>query len=893
MSEVLVVKSASGAADPRLSNVTFTVSGGTVGAQAATKAMSATTLTGSVVSATPLWWDSSGTGAGPDGAGSAEPRALAYSTTATSVSLNVADATSTPNVTYPVYVDPDWSSSLQADWFDDRAYPNQSYLDPPSDSVGYGIDSGVGYLSRAFFQFQTSFLTGKTVSNARFNIHQTYANSCDTTLVQLWEFSPATPGFTWNQEPNGWIQAIDQQGNANGGPCAPNPAWVGFSATVAAQYAAAHSLGSIQLGLRVANEADSLTRKHYDWNAQLIVTYDTPPNTPTGVKMVSPVRGCAPAGAPDMVNGTLPITIQATVTDPDTGQNTAANFYVGQASTLPTYMLHPSSTFQAQGAPLTTTFPAGTFSNGITYAWWARGSDNILQSVGSSPYCYFTIKDDPPALPGVAVASPATTVGAPMTVTITSSPPGSAAIFAYWWADGAAATPPPAPTVIGTGTALPACGSSAGGLSFACADSSGSATVSVSPIDDVSTLWVAGYDDAGNVATDSSGSVHTVPLQVSAAADTGNVTNSIGHSWLMEGLASMPATVADSNPTGGSGVSSGSALAVGAGTPSVMDSVVGQPPLNAVLSVPGLVQLNRYYGTYHSAVIDGNAPAGSHIESALGQMHALAGAGQSQPPNTLVVYSCALSSGDMTSLSSNCEGMGATGVPMGYSWTSAAAVPYGTPIQLYRCHTAVDHFDSTVSNCEGSAVDGSLGFFANVVSTRTSHDVVDLTVNSTTHSIQSFTTSAWLKPASSNSATASYVAMAASGPVNSGFVLREASGHWQFCMQSQTIPIVSGCATGPAVSATAGWTFVTGIWDAANHQVRLLIGASGVTPVAVGSYAVPSGGVAATGTLLVGSGWANSAPGQQWGGEIDDPSIYPGVVDSGQLLNLYNQVAPG
>lgn len=883
MSETLVVKSAAGAADPQLSNITFAVEGAAVAPQLKAQALTATSSSGSsVMAATPLWWDSSGVGANAKSAGSAEPRALPFTATSAAVSLNVDSATSTPGVTYPVYVDPDWSSNLQADWFDDRAFPDQSYLDPPSDSVGYGIQGGVGYLSRAFFQFQTDFLAGKHVSNARFNLHQTYANSCDTTLVQLWRYGPASPGSTWNQEPNLWSQIIDQQGDANGGPCAPDPAWVGWVATPAAQYAAAHSLGTLQLGLRVADEGNSLTRKHYDWNAQLIVTYNSPPNTPASPQFTIPRRGCGTQSVPVYINGTQPVTLSVNQTDPDVGTNVNVAFYVVNQATMSQQWTGGRG--QAAQGPATVTIPASTLPDG-SYAWHARAGDGIDLSASFSPWCYFVVDDDSPGLPSVDVASTSTLVGvppqlnaktvsvstpvgAPMTVSLGSQPTDRAAGFVLWWVPTAATAINPTPPVSTAGylAALPATGTGSGGVRYVAADANGAATVTVAPVDKRSTLWVASYDRAGNFSKDPSitGSVATgLEVQISSGADDQSTVT--GHSWLPDTAGAT--SVADNGP--------GSLpLAVGAGT--AWDSSGGGDP---ALSLPGLLTLGRYYGSVHSSAVNGDAPAGTHFEMTIGQMLPYVAANQSV--NTIPVYQCHLSSGVMTSTSLNCEGQGATGVPVGYIWKSSAAaiaaVPGASARRIYRCHTAIDHFDTPSSTCEGTVLDGTLGFFAFVGPNYTTTAAVDTT--------KSFTVSAYLKPASSSNAIYTAVSQSGTGNVGfAGFALQEASGKWRFCMRPQ--PSGSpACVIGPAVD-TSKYTMVTGIWDAVNDQLR--IRTDEPYSLATAYYLPPSGNVTAGGSLMVGSEMTNTSASNQWSGAITDVTIYQGVLDHVQLDNLPN-----
>ncbi|GAA0424686.1 hypothetical protein [Leifsonia naganoensis] len=106
MSEVLVVKSETAAANPALESLNLGVTGATL-SRAASQSITATTPSGSVASsAAPSWWDSSSPDSGPEGpGGDGGLRPLDHTASASAVELDVTSATDTPDVTYPVYVD--------------------------------------------------------------------------------------------------------------------------------------------------------------------------------------------------------------------------------------------------------------------------------------------------------------------------------------------------------------------------------------------------------------------------------------------------------------------------------------------------------------------------------------------------------------------------------------------------------------------------------------------------------------------------------------------------------------------------------------------------------------------------------------------------------------------
>ncbi|MET3564812.1 hypothetical protein ABIC47_000283 [Leifsonia sp. 563] len=859
MREVLVVKTADAAADPRLDEVRLTIKGARLVMATETDTMQAHTGSGDpVVAATPLWWDSSHESASAESPGAVEPKAVEATVDGSQSVLDVGAVTD-GDVTYPLYVDPDWSAYLQYDWYTDRAYPNQAYLNPPENSVGYGIQNGVGYLSRAFYRFDTSFLAGKSVSSAHFDVVQNWANSCASTWTQLWQYGGSAVGFTWNTDPGLWVRAIDAQAYNNGGPCSPNPAWVGFSATPTAQDAATYSAPFIVLALRTADEGNSLSRKHFRWDAKLTVTYNSRPNQPANPAMTAPSRGCSTdPNNPSYVYGKAKITMKVNVTDPDTDQLTAANFFLKRISTG-AVKTTPTS-FQAQGANLTYTIdPASaTLSaveklvDGEKYAWSARGSDNIQDSATDSPWCYFVVDSSAPALPTVSIdTSGGARIGSPLTATITPAPGEQIAGYQLWWTDTAKTSSSPAAPVTSYTTELPGCGAGVvGTVRVICASASGGATVTVAPIANPSTLWVAAYDKAGNVSFDAATNSSAAGAQVDATLP---LDLSGGHLWK-----------ADTDPPVGlSDVIGTAAVTMGSFNGWGTDAGENDPQLTSV----GLTALNRYVkaGVGHATEVDGGQVPGYTLEFPVGHV-ARYGAGSKQPVNSQVLYACKYGVGNMLSTSATCEGTGLTGRPLGYDWKTAADVPSGYQArEIFRCRIGTDYFVSVVPACEGgAAVEGSRGFVAVYVPTTTAAGVVDTT--------KSFTVSARVK---ANGGSEAQTIVSASGATNAGFYLQNSGGYWQFCVRSQGATLMTACAKGAAIPATPRFVTVSGVWDAINKQVMLVVHDEDLTEATTTSYTPPADDKAATGAVMFGAAGSGSTPLQILDGQIADVSLYP------------------
>lgn len=883
MTEVLVVKTPEAGADPELADLQLKVSGAAL-ATGDMGSIVATAKDGSSITSTvPTWWDSSHPDASIEGpGGDLTASLLPHDTTVSTVTLDVAAAATTSDVVYPLYIDPDWSAGASPFWMTDAFRPNQSYLNGQSangnQSVGRASDSGGTYTSRSFWRFNVGALAGKRIMAAQISLTQADSfNTCGGNVpIQAWRYSSGLgDGFSWNQDqanPGGWVQHL-----SSAAPCLSPGQPFGMDVSAGLAETSRAGAGSIVIGVRSSNEGSGSGRRHLGQGATLRVDYNTAPNAPSGFTWASPPRLCGGTAAEaSFMNGTQNLVMRINASDPDAGFNVQTTFRVvpanNGANTLKTFQ----GPMQAQGT-VQVTIPANTFGEGA-YAIQAQTFDGADTS-GYSPYCFFTIKNNAPALP--VLTGPASgVVGQPMNVTITPRPEDQVRGFAYWWSPSNKATPtPPMPTmgVISPSTSYNPCSFVQGVVTYVCATGS-STTITVAPIDETSTLYVASYDKAGNVSVDTATKSNSAGLEIQASADpAAGLPN--GHGWNLP--SEWPANPQESPLSLKDEGSPQLDLTLGAGMNKTVMSTIGSPPERAVLDYDNLVQLNRFAGTgiSHAARTGSSAPSGMNYEATLGQIF-LPSKSTPQPVNAVPIFSCALTWGDMTSLSETCEGTGVKGVLLGYIWRTAANIPTGMPTRtVYRCAVPSnnDHFLSHSASCEGQQVDHLLGYFADVKPTKTASSAVDTT--------KSFSVSAWVNLEENNPAhNSSYTAVSQEGAKNSGFYLQAAGGKWYFCVRSQTSAVVTDCAVGEAVTASQ-WVYVTGIWDAANRQVRILTGRSttttGSSPIV--SHTVPSGDVSANGSLVIGSAKSAGVPTDMWFGQIYNPIITPGVISSSQL----------
>jgi len=925
LSEVLVVKTADAAKNPELQQVRLGLSGGRFNENAAREVVSSSS--GALVASAPFWWDSSNSDASIEGPGGETlPQPLGQNVTADAVALDVASVVAKSDLHYPIYIDPDWNAGAQASWFTDRAFPSVSYLNgAPAGylSVGAATQSGVSYLSRGYWQFGVSDLIGKQIRTAQFAVRQTSAVANSGTQIQLWRYGPATPGFSWNSDPGAWASPLGSYSLPQGSNAANPAAWVGMDATAGVAAVTGAGQGTLQLGLRAANEGDQTSRKHYDFGGQLTVTYNSIPRVPTDPSFSSPFRSCQTTKtAPSYVNNaSQALVMQVQTSDPDAGSNVTGQFEVVDGNSLAP-VLHYSSPTQAQGWS-SAAIPKSTLAPGL-YAWHVTLSDGLANSAYSQ-YCYFQVQNSGPGLPTVTevtattpttVISPATgVVGKPISVKVTPSAIGKTAVYGYWWTPGPALSPSPAspvPAFRDWDTGGIRCPVRSGAVWFACADASGSATITAAPIDGPqATLWVAGFDGAGNISTNianvNDGSTAT-GLQVATASDPSIQYNNVagGELWSVDNFVNpLPATgkpgIPNANPAH-------SAQAMTLTNADIVTPTPQGSPLydDNVLSFGGLVELatwNYSSGNYVTSA-SWQAPDGHTWTPQVSQGYMSpypvlqAGASASTPAGKTTLYNCTLSATQIfNSTSATCEGKGATGKPLGFIWATKPGTGRTTKA-LYRCGDS-GYDVHTASACTGPVGAIFLGFIDTIVEQATAPDAYELTDDDTKHG---FTYSAWVNSNPSGlkydtgtdeqeaAGTSGQVAMAYSGV----FYLFKAAGHWKLCWPDWGPPAYEPCVDGPAINDNT-WTFVSVEWDPGNSQLKLILNGQ-VSTATVASRQTQSV-MWPTYNHILTLGATDADTGDEmgdthWMGYLASISGFPGVANSIQLSNLMSESAP-
>ncbi|MFJ6686861.1 FG-GAP-like repeat-containing protein [Streptomyces werraensis] len=351
--QLLVVKSAEAAANPKLKTVKYKLSGEGVDVTADEHGnLSATNPAGQELftAPTPRMWDSSISnsaaqlsvqGSDDDAVGPPQPtdefeprhgaRQAAMPVSVTDDELQLTTDTELmtgKDTTYPVYIDPYIDGSRYSWTIAYKKYPDSSFLN------GAGFDGGTttaraGYenetngLARSYFRMNTKNLwsTKKQVIKSTFRIKNTWSWSCTAKPVELWRTAAITSSTTWNNRParrEKMATVTDAKGWSSSCPAGN----LAFNVTEGAEDAAAGKWNTITFELAASNESDVYGWKKFDAKSAVLSTeYNTYPNAPTSLDTIPSTKngeGCGDT-APYGLIGNTDIYLTAKGSDPDGG----------------------------------------------------------------------------------------------------------------------------------------------------------------------------------------------------------------------------------------------------------------------------------------------------------------------------------------------------------------------------------------------------------------------------------------------------------------------------------------------------------------------------------------------------------------------------------------------
>ncbi|MBK0372622.1 LamG domain-containing protein [Streptomyces sp. RB110-1] len=462
---VLVVKTAQAAANPALSTIEMTISGGTLDiAATADGGFVARDGDGTPVFESPAgrMWDSAGDNPAtasatsarsavsaepvvvPEAGGEPAPSEAPSSGDAQAeLPLKVTGTTMeiTPDpallkgkdTVFPLYIDPptkgialgDWTA-LSSDGDKFWEFDGDKGVGRCSNYAGY-LCSNSPYTQRLYFEYPLSSIHGKKILDATMEVYQVWTFTCDPHWYDLSTVDKGiTSNTTWSVRP----KEIDLMGDRNvaygrGGLCDPSqPAnWVRFSdnleetnenLTPTLASAAKNKTSQITFSLTAHDESDAASWARFRNDAKLSVTYVSYPSTPTsyGVQQGTTGRACNASTLPFATSDTTPKMLAAVQSADGSQSQLRALFEVWRAdgSSRAWYAASPDGAWVADNASRDATSsalpPQTDYRMRVkTQAYYKtdRGATGVLDSSWSS-WCYFRVDTDSPPPPIVTSA---------------------------------------------------------------------------------------------------------------------------------------------------------------------------------------------------------------------------------------------------------------------------------------------------------------------------------------------------------------------------------------------------------------------------------------------------------------------------------------------------------
>jgi len=439
-SEVLVVKNAAAAKNPKLKKITF---------KSHTKGVriekTAIPQTKQVVSSAGLvvkdaagiqvfsgdasrMWDSTGVTGGHDPltgpAAGGRAAAMGVDVTADSVAITPDQAfLADPATTYPVLLDPDYSCTTcsKAHHTVVQSPPEWQYAKNFDQTGGDLGDLKVGYLnasslnasengvSRTYLQMNTAGIIGKKIRSATLHTRVIASYSCAPSPTELRLAGWIDANTDWTNQPFVPGAPLSSNNRSNNPGFCPSDGGADFDATSAAVSAAKNSWQLTTFSLSAANEGDlNNSWRRFDLNPYFEVVYNSFPNTPTelGMEAWGPrqadalpcVRG---AGRP--VVATKTPRLRARLSDPDGGVLDAGfRLLHGTYDNYTWNGLDIHADWVGSTSFAEVTVPAGWVTDQGVYSWhlWAGDGDPSVSSWSET--CEFEVDTVAPQTPAVS-----------------------------------------------------------------------------------------------------------------------------------------------------------------------------------------------------------------------------------------------------------------------------------------------------------------------------------------------------------------------------------------------------------------------------------------------------------------------------------------------------------
>jgi RHS repeat-associated protein len=322
-----------------------------------------------------------------------------------------------PDVKYPVTIDGDPNLSKYAYDYVESSFPTNTHWNNTTSDTQNGktykgitktgtFNSG-GDKFEAFYIFPTSSIGGKKINSTSMKFFQYWGWSCTAATVNL--YSTATTfgsGLNWNNKPNKGT-FLDGETAQHGWSTTSCPAaYTSFSSAAMNTYTqniANAGTNYAYVGLWAGSEtSNTYWRKFTGANATFTVNYESYPGAPTGL---SPANGATV--------GSLTPTLQATVSDVDTGATINGKFTLVDHTTGATILNAVAgssftTTSSAHSGTTKKTTPALT--NGHVFYWKVQSATSTGLLGPTTPstgwYSFTVLCCRIPGPPGNVTATP-------------------------------------------------------------------------------------------------------------------------------------------------------------------------------------------------------------------------------------------------------------------------------------------------------------------------------------------------------------------------------------------------------------------------------------------------------------------------------------------------------
>jgi hypothetical protein len=320
------------------------------------------------------------------------------------------DLLTDPATTWPVFIDPGMSGSLNQRTAV-RTVIGNAYNFPDTEGVGLCNKATSNtcshtFKSRLLYQFAGLAGLGELdpadVQSAVFAVTGTHSYSCTPMPVTLYAVADFDQGTSYPG--GGYWQPLQTQTIAHRSGCAAGlqPRRIEFDATAQARAVAAANTSLASFGI-AADEGSMASWKRYAWDASFSVTYNRAPYAPSSARTTGPDTGCVVGAGRPYIRSTTPV-LRAVVHDPD-GGNVHADFAIVSAANPAQVVWDPGALpAQGNGAEHAIQVPAGLLHDGGQYRWLVVGIDPQGRS-GPTVACEFTVDTTPPPTPTVTAVA--------------------------------------------------------------------------------------------------------------------------------------------------------------------------------------------------------------------------------------------------------------------------------------------------------------------------------------------------------------------------------------------------------------------------------------------------------------------------------------------------------